>query len=386
VRQLNGGMLVSLLLALGSCGPQAPVGAGADGVGAPEAQSGASRVRVETVAEGLEVPWSLVFTPDGRLLVAERPGRVRVVADGRLLPEPLHVVPDVEHRSESGLMGLTLHPRFAENRLLYLAYAYSEGGDERVRVVRFREGSGGLAERKVIIEAIPAAPNHAGCRLRFGPDGMLYVTTGDATDRTLAQRLDSLAGKTLRLTDEGGVPADNPFVGRAGARPEIWSYGHRNAQGLDWQPGSGLMVQTEHGPSGFDGPGGGDEVNIVERGKNYGWPLVHHRDSRQGLESPLLEFTPAVAPASGAFYRGSRIPGYSGNYFFGALRGESVYRVSLDGRRVTGQERMFHGEYGRIRDVAEGPDGALYFSTSNRDGRGRPAKTDDRILRIVPAR
>jgi glucose/arabinose dehydrogenase len=351
---------------------------------APVEEAARLRFRVETVASGLRVPWSIVFLPDGRILVTERAGAVRVIEGGRLRPEPLATIPDVEPSSESGLMGLTLHPRFAENRLLYIAYAYRGDRGQLVRVVRYRETGSGLADRTVVIEGIPAAPNHAGCRLGFGPDGKLYVTTGDATDRTLAQRLDSLAGKTLRLGDDGSVPSDNPFVGREGARPEIWSYGHRNAQGLDWQPGTGLMFQTEHGPSGFDGPGGGDEVNVVERGKNYGWPLVHHRQTREGTEPPLLEFTPAVAPASGTFYEGSAFPALRGNYLFGGLRGKCIVRVVLDGRRVVGHERLVDDEYGRIRDVVEGPDGAVYFSTSNRDGRGSPARDDDRILRLVP--
>jgi glucose/arabinose dehydrogenase len=237
-----------------------------------------------------------------------------------------------------------------------------------------------------MIEDIPAARFHAGCRLRFGPDGKLYVTTGDATEPGSAQRLDSLGGKTLRLNDDGTVPADNPFVGREGARPEIYSYGHRNSQGLDWQPGTNLMFQTEHGPSGGDAPGGGDEVNIVERGKNYGWPVIHHTDARAGLESPLLEYTPAVAPASGMFYRGTAFPQFCGNFFFGNLRGRTIIRVVLDARRVLSQERLLEGEYGRIREVTEGPDGSIYFSTSNRDGRGSPAKDEDRVLRLVPVK
>jgi glucose/arabinose dehydrogenase len=267
-------------------------------------QTGAVQFRVETVAGNLEVPWSIVFAPDGRMLFTERPGRIRVIENGRLRPEPLATIQDVEPTGESGLMGLVLHPQFAQTRLLYLAYAYRQQKEQLVRVVRYRETARGLDERKVVIENIPAAQYHAGTRLRFGADGKLYITTGDATDRTLAQQLDSLAGKTLRLNDDGTVPPDNPFVKQPNARPEIFSLGHRNAQGLDFQPNTNLMFQTEHGPSGFDGPGGGDEVNIVERGKNYGWPLVHHRDTRAGMESPLLEYTPALAPASGMFYRG----------------------------------------------------------------------------------
>jgi glucose/arabinose dehydrogenase len=352
-------------------------------------QTGA-KFRVETVVTGLEVLWSIVFTPDGRMLITERPGRVRVFENGNLRPEPLATISDVEPTGESGLMALTLHPQYAQNKLLYLSYAYKgDGGKQLVRVVRFRDAGSALTDRKVIIEGIPAAQFHAGTRLRFGADGKLYVTTGDATDRQLAQRLDSINGKTLRLNDDGSVPPDNPFVNQPGARPEIFSYGHRNSQGLDFQPGTNLMFQTEHGPSGFDGPGGGDEVNIVERGKNYGWAVIHHAQTHEGMESPLLEYTPACAPASGSFYRGLSAQGFAdfrGNFFFGCLRGERIIRVVLDGRRVASQENLLEHQYGRIRDVVEGPDGALYFSTSNRDGRGKPAKDDDRIMRLVPAK
>jgi glucose/arabinose dehydrogenase len=222
-------------------------------------------------------------------------------------------------------------------------------------------------------------------RARFGPDGKLYVTTGDSTDWELAQRLDSLAGKTLRLNDDGSIPQDNPFIGTPGARTGMWSYGHRNAQGLAWQPGSGLMFQTEHGPSSFEGKGsGGDEVNIVERGQNLGWPTIHHKERRDGMISPLLEYSPACAPASAMFYNGSQFPAFRGNFFFGCLRSKTIVRVTLNGRHVVTQENMLDGVYGRIREMAEGPDGYIYFATSNRDGRGSPATDDDRIMRIVP--
>lgn len=373
-------LAVSLVCAL-ACGSAPP------GRGAGEVEStGASGVkfRVETVVSGLEVPWSIAFAPDGRMFFTERPGRLRVYENERLRPEPVAVISDVRSASESGLMGLALHPQFPTNHFLYLSYAYAGEGGQQVRVVRYSERNDALSDRKVIIEGIPAAPLHAGCRLHFGPDGKLYITTGDGTERELAQRLDSLAGKTLRLNDDGTVPQDNPFVGQQGARPEIWSYGHRNSQGMDWQPDSNLMFQTEHGPSGFDGPGGGDEVNIVERGKNYGWPLISHQETREGMVSPLLEYTPACAPASGAFYRGYLFQPFHNNFFFGCLRGERIIRVVLDGRRVVSQEDLLKGQYGRIREVIEGPEGAIYFSTSNKDGRGQPAKDDDRILRIVP--
>lgn len=374
-------VLSCALLALACSHP--PPGRGA-GELETSAQSQTS-FRVEKVVGNLQVPWSIVWTPDGRMIFTERPGRVRVFENGRLRPEPLFTVPDVEPRGESGLMSIVLHPQFATNHLLYLSYAYSASG-QQVRVVRYRETPAGFTERKVIIESIPAAQFHAGCRLRFGPDGKLYITTGDATQRDLAQRLDSLAGKTLRLNDDGTVPSDNPFVGQTNARPEIWTYGNRNGQGIDFQPGTNLLFETEHGPSGFDGPGGGDEVNILERGKNYGWPVIHHRATHEGMESPLLEYTPACAPASGMFYRSSVFAQFKGNFFFGCLVGERIIRVSLDGRRVVSQENLLEGKYGRIRDLAEGPDGYIYFSTSNRDGRGTPTSDDDRIMRLVPAK
>jgi glucose/arabinose dehydrogenase len=372
--------LIAFLVALGVACNEPPAGRGA---GEVQTSSNVS-FKVEKVAGGLEVPWSIVWAPDGRMIFTERPGRVRVMEKGTLNPKPLLTLTDVESAGEAGLMSVALHPQFSSNHFVYLSYAYTSGG-LRVRVVRYREAAEGLVDRKVIIEDLPAARAHAGCRIRFGSDGKLYVTTGDATNRNLAQQLNSLAGKTLRLNDDGTVPQDNPFVGRQDARPEIWSLGHRNAQGLDFQPGTNLMFQTEHGPSGFDGPGGGDEVNIVEKGKNYGWPTIHHTETAAGLESPLLEYTPACAPGSGAFYRGSVLPQFKGNFFFGCLRGERVIRVVLDGRRVVSQENLLQN-YGRIREVAEGPDGYLYVSTSNRDGRGRPAEDDDRILRLVPAK
>jgi glucose/arabinose dehydrogenase len=358
------------------------------GVAADESistQDKAANFQVETVASGLEVPWGFAFLPNKDLLFTERPGRVRIIEGGKLRAEPVFVVPDVEPSSESGLMDISLHPNFATNGFVYLAYAYNKAG-KRDKVVRYKYVSGTFTEPRVIIEDIPAAPNHAGMRCRFGPDGKLYITTGDSTERAIAQQMNSLGGKILRLNDDGSVPQDNPFVGQKDARPEIWSLGHRNPQGIAWQPGSGLIFETEHGPSGFDGPGGGDEVNIVERGKNYGWPTIHHKQTQAGLESPLLEYTPACAPASGMFYNSSIFPQFKGNFFFGCLAGKRIIRVVLDRRKVVSQENILEGKYGRIREMAEGPDGYIYFSTSNRDGRGSPASDDDRIMRLVPAK
>ncbi|MER3403453.1 MAG: sugar dehydrogenase [Armatimonadota bacterium] len=339
--------------------------------------------KVEVVAKALQVPWAIAFTPDGRLLFTERPGRVRVIEKDKLRDKPLAVIEDCAHRGEGGLMGLAIHPNFARTRWLYLAYLYEQNG-LKVRVVRYRDAGQSLVEPKTIIEGIQGNFVHNGTALGFGPDSKLYITTGDAAQRELAQRLDRLEGKTLRLNDDGTIPRDNPFVNTTNARPEIWSYGHRNAQGIDWQPGTGLMFQTEHGPSGFDGPGGGDEINIVERGKNYGWPVIHHRQTREGMVAPLIEFTPALAPSGCAFYRGNKIPTWRHNLFVACLRGERLIRVVLKGREVVKTEPLLVNECGRLRAVVSGPDGLLYVSTSNRDGRGHPHPDDDRILRIVP--
>lgn len=349
-----------------------------------ETQDKQTKFRVETVASGLEVPWGFAWLPNKDLIFTERKGRVRIVESGKLRTEPIFTVPDVEPTGESGLMDIALHPEFAKNNFIYLGYSYNSDG-KRVKVVRYKFSNNSLTEPKIIVDNIPGAPNHSGMRARFGPDGKLYVTTGDSTDWNLAQKLDSLAGKTLRLNDDGTVPQDNPFVSQKDARPEIWSYGQRNAQGLAWQPGSGLMFQTEHGPSFFEGKGsGGDEVNIVEKGKNLGWSEIHHTEKREGMVSPLLEYSPACAPGSGMFYNGSALPAFKGNFFFGCLKSARIIRVTLDGRNVVSQENLLDGTFGRIREMEEGPDGYIYFSTSNRDGRGSPSKDDDRIMRIVP--
>ncbi len=346
--------------------------------------SAAEKFRVETVGSNLEVPWAFAFLPNGDLLFTERPGRVRIIENGKLKTEPIFPVPDVEPSGESGLMDISIHPNFAANKFVYLAYAYDNDG-KRVKIVRYKYDGATFTAPQKIIENLPAATNHAGTRARFGSDGKLYITTGDATDKEIAQKTDSLGGKTLRLNDDGTIPADNPFVEDKNYRPEIWTVGHRNAQGLAWSA-DGLMFQTEHGPSGFDGRGGGDEVNVVERGKNYGWAEISHDETKEGLISPLLEYTPACAPASAMFHDGKAFPAFKGNFFFGCLAGTRIVRVILDGRRVIRQEDLLTDVYGRIREMAEAPDGTIYFSTSNRDGRGDAAENDDRIMRIVPVK
>jgi glucose/arabinose dehydrogenase len=339
-----------------------------------------SGYKFETVVKGLEVPWSIVFAPDGAMYVTERPGRVRVIRNGALAPKPVYVVPDLVTGSEIGLEGMTFHPNFSANHYVYLAYGYRE---DAVKVVRYTLQNDALTQDKVIVDNLPAAMNHAGCQIRFGPDAKLYVSVGDATTRAIAQDLNSLGGKILRLSDDGSVPTDNPFVGKAGARPEIWAYGSRNSQGFDWQPGTGAMWEVEHGPSGFDGPGGGDEVNIIHKGDNLGWPLAHHDIKVAGTVPPLRQYTPAEAPATATFYNGDQLPGMKGNFFFCCLKGQGVMRLKVEGSKITGQEKLF-AELGRCRAIAIGPDGYIYFSTSNRDGRGVPAQGDDRIVRILP--
>ncbi len=335
--------------------------------------------RVEEFARGLVVPWSIVFTSPDRMLVSERPGRIRVIENGTLRAEPLHTFSQVSSVAEEGLMSLALHPQYSSNRYVYAVYAYASGDDLFDRVVRFRDDGDAISDLTTIFDRIPAARYHAGSRLAFGPDGKLYISTGDATDRNLAQKMDSLAGKILRVNDDGTIPSDNPFPNSA-----VWSFGHRNPQGLAWDA-AGVLYSTEHGPSTFDGPPGGDEVNRIEKGANYGWPLVSHDETREGTVAPLIQFTPAEAPGSALIYSGKLFPQFEGDLFFGALIGEGLMRVSFGaGGAVAQYEKIAAVDLGRIREVVEAPDGTIYFSTSNRDGRGDPAEGDDRIFRIVP--
>lgn len=342
------------------------------------------KYELQTVATGLDVPWSIVFTSDTRILVSERKGAIRIIENGNLKEEPLAVFSEVVAGSEEGFMGLALHPDYQQNKYIYASLVYAQSNVLRLKIIRFKDELTKIGEIETIIDEIPAAAVHAGCRIRFGPDGKLYITTGDAAARESAQDLTFLGGKILRINDDGTIPADNPFKDSP-----VYSYGHRNPQGIDWHPTSGILVETEHGPSGFDGPGGGDEVNIINSGRNYGWPLVSHEKNQPGLEAPVLVFTPAEAPASGSFYTGSLIPEFKNNYFFGALKGAGIIRVVFSATypdRVIAYEKIPGIELGRIRDIVTGPDGALYFSTSNRDGRGNPASEDDKIIKIIPVK
>jgi glucose/arabinose dehydrogenase len=338
--------------------------------------------QIEPVVSGLNVPWSIVFTSPTRMLVSERPGQVRVVENDKLLPNPLHIFADAESEGEAGLMGMAADPNYSSNQFIYACYAYQNTGQMKTRVVRLRDTGTALVEQKVLLENIPAARNHAGCELGFGPDGKLYVSTGDASTRDIAQDRSSLGGKILRINPDGTIPADNPFTGSP-----IWTLGHRNSQGFDWHPGTQVLYATEHGPSGFDGQGGGDEVNIIEKGNNYGWPLVSHQQTRQGLIDPKLVFTPAIAPGSAVFYDSQVIPEFTNNLFFGLLRGQGIMRVVVDVAnpwRIVLYEKLPGIDVGRVREMTVGPDGHLYFTTSNRDGRAPVRDGDDHIFRLVP--
>lgn len=332
-------------------------------------------VRAEVVAENLEVPWELAFAPDGRLFFTERPGRLRVIENGRLRPEPVATF-EVASVGEAGLLGLALDPDFAGNRFGYVYYTYRSGDQLRNRVVRFVIDGGSIRDTTTILDGVPGASIHDGGRIKFGPDGKLYVTTGDATESESSQDVGSLAGKILRINSDGSVPTDNPF-----ANSPVYTLGHRNSQGIGWHPVTGQMFATEHGPVGRD------EVNIIETGQNYGWPEVAGIGDRTQFVNPIAEYAPAIAPAGAAFFTDGKVSGWNDDFFFACLRGQQLRRLVLaspDYRQVQSQQVLFQGEFGRLRAVALGPDGLLYFSTSNRDGRGDPAGSDDRILRIVP--
>lgn len=350
------------------------VGAGTTSLAAEPArivEAEGRKLELRRIAGPLENPWGMAFLPDGGILVTERPGRLRLVdAAGRLDPQPVAGVPPVWARGQGGLLDVALAPDFATSRLVYLSYAAPVEGGAATRVARARLGEGGLAGLEVVLTAGPAGTTgrHFGSRLVFGRDGKLYVSSGERGQMERAQRLDDLAGKILRIEPDGRVPIDNPFLGRAGVRPEIWAYGIRNAQGMALHPTTGELWEHEHGAR------GGDEVNVIERGANYGWPLVTHGVDYSGLPigrgktmpgvtDPLHTWVPSIAPSGMAFYTGERIPGWKGSLLVGALAGEMLVRLELDGRRVVREHRLLEDEIGRIRDVREGPDGLVYLLT-----------------------
>ena len=326
---------------------------------------------VTTVARGLEIPWEIAFLPDGRALITERTGRLRLLSrDRRLLAAPVARIP--VGGGDGGLLGLAVDPDFPRNRFVYM-YRTTPTGNE---VFRSRLVGSRLLGRVTVLGGIPPGRYHDGGRIHFGPDRRLYVSTGDSGNGPRAQDRASLAGKFLRVRPTA-------YRGAGAVKPEIYSIGHRNPQGFDWEPGTGRLVASEHGPSGDDGPHGLDEINIVRRGANYGWPAAFGKRRRTGFTPPAVLYATAIAPAGATFVArpGSR---WSGDLLVASLRGEQIRRVRLRGARALIDQPLFAGRYGRLRTVVEGPDGALYALTSNRDGRVAPRAGDDRVLRIVP--
>ena len=353
-------------------------------------------IGVENWITGLEAPWSLVFLPDGRALVSERPGRVRLIRDGQLAPEPYAVFETTRGasgvgdfflnlfaRGEGGLMGLAVHPDFPKAPYIYAMYTWRGQSGVRNRIVRLRDHGDYGTFDKIILGGVPGALFHNGGRIAFGPDGMLYATTGEIFERRMAQDLKALGGKILRIDPEGNIPADNPFPGSP-----VWSYGHRNPQGLAWHPETGQLFQSEHGPSGEVGFGAHDEINIIEKGRNYGWPLIVGAPRKAPYADPIVMWPENSVPPTGIAF-------HQGDLYIATLRSEALIRLKLSrsGRRfsVTAIERLFaenedDGVRGRLRDAVSGPDGALYVLTSNRDGRGSPRPGDDKILRLWVAK
>jgi aldose sugar dehydrogenase len=350
--------------------------------------SSAGNLMVETIANGLANPWALAFLPDGRLVVTERAGRMRIVGkDGKLSP-PLAGVPQVAARGQGGLHDVVLDRDYAQNNTIYFCFAEPASGGARTALARAKLVDGEtprLDDVKVIFhqDGPLSSGNHFGCRIAQTPDGNLFLTMGDHFSyRNEAQNLANHLGKIVRIRPDGSVPSDNPFVNSTGAKPEIWSYGHRNSQGAAINPQTGKLWEHEHGPR------GGDEINIPEAGKNYGWPVIgygidyngakiHESTQKAGMEQPIKYWVPSIAPSGMAFYTGDLFPAWRGSLFVGALAGQILVRLDLKGDTIGSEERLLRTLNERIRDVRVGPDGALWLATDNSAGR---------ILRVAPAR
>ena len=340
-----------------------------------EFDTSAGRVRLTTVVSGLEHPWSVAFLPDGGMLVTERPGRLRLIGAGGRLGEPIAGVPEVFSSGQGGLLDVTLDPAFTENRRIYLSYAEPGAAGAGTAVVRGRLGEGRLEDVSVIFRQRPkvGGGNHFGSRLVFARDGMLFVTLGERNQRDRAQSLADHLGTVVRIAPDGSVPKDNPFVGREGALPEIWSYGHRNIQGAALHPETGRLWTVEHGPR------GGDEVNIPAAGRNHGWPVIgygrHYSGAKigegtrkEGMEQPVHYWDPSIATSGLAFYTGDVMPAWRGSLFVGGLAARLVSRLELNGAKVVREERLFEDFGRRIRDLRQGPDGKLYLLTDEGNG------------------
>ncbi|MBI2828592.1 MAG: PQQ-dependent sugar dehydrogenase [Acidobacteria bacterium] len=345
---------------------------------------------VITVADGLQNPWGIEFLPGGRMLVTEKPGRLRVVSADGTLSAPVTGLPDVDARNQGGLLDVTLDPDFASNQLIYWSYAEPKGGGANNTAVargRFVDGAPPrLEDVQVIFHQVPSldSAQHFGCRLVWARDGTLFLTMGDRSiteGRMQAQRMDGLLGKIARINADGTIPKDNPFVGKEGVRPEIWSIGHRNIQSAVLHPATGELWEVEHGTR------GGDELNIARKGKDYGWPTIAYGieyrgapitggiTQQVGMEQPIYYWDPVIAPSGMTFYTGNLFPAWKGSLFIGGLVSRHLVRLTIDGEKVTGEERLLRELGERIREVKQGPDGALYLLTDNPKGR---------VLKLVP--
>ncbi|MFN3958417.1 MAG: PQQ-dependent sugar dehydrogenase [Parvularculaceae bacterium] len=387
----------AMLTLIAGCGAKEPAAA-APGKGqgggdaklqtmmAPPAPQGRLALRIETLADGLANPWSIAFLPDGSILVTERPGRLRVIRDDRLVPDPVAGVPDVLAWNQGGLFDVLPHPDFATNGLLYLSYAHGTRAANGTRIARARFDGASLSDLTVLYDAVPSKDtgHHYGARLAWGGDGKLYATIGEGSRyKERAQDMTSSFGSVVRLNEDGSIPADNPAFG-GGERKELWTKGHRNGQGLAFDPARGVLWEHEHGPR------GGDEINIIERGANYGWPLasygIDYSGARitpyteyAGTKQPFKYWTPSIGPSGLAVYRGPMFPAdWDGDLLVGALAERSLRRVDFDGMKVVGEERYLEGE--RVRDVRVGPEGAIYVTTEDREG-----AATGKLLRLSPA-
>ena len=342
--------------------------------------------KVVTVVDALIQPWSIAFLPGGDTLITERPGRLRIVRQGKLLPQAVDGVPKVFHSGQGGLLEVMPHPNFASNRLLYITYSKpgATDTDSRTALIRGRFENDRLTQVEEIFDAVSKGRNHYSGKIAFDKNGFLFLSLGDRQvppegklEAHPAQDLTNHHGKIVRLHDDGKVPTDNPFVNRAGARPEIWSYGHRNVQGLAIHPETGDLWADEHGPQ------GGDEVNRIQPGKNYGWPVIgfgvnyttglaiHAGTHRDGMEQPVRVWVPSIGISGMMFYTGDKFPQWRGNMFIGGMNGQQLSRLTMSGERIVNEEELVQ-QRGRIRDIRQGPDGFIYLVTDDRDGKPTP--------------
>lgn len=373
----------------GAAAESLPPGGGGGDAGlqktlAPPAPQGGLALQVETLADGLVNPWSIAFLPDGTMLVTERPGRVRMIKNGRLSPDPVPGAPEVLSWNQGGLFDILPHPDYAQNNVIFLSYAYGTRSGNALRVARAVFDGAAISDLEVIYEAKPLKDtgHHFGGRLVWGPDDKLYFTVGEGSRyKERAQIMSTSFGAVIRLNEDGSIPDDNPDFG-AGALPELYSKGHRNPQGLAYDAGRGVLWEHEHGPR------GGDEINIIRAGANYGWPAatygIDYNGARvtpfteyEGTQQPFKYWTPSIAPSGLAVYRGDVFPGWDGDLLVGALAGRALHRVVMDGDKEIGEERYLIGE--RVRDVRVGPDGAIYATTE--DSGGAPV---GKVLRLTP--